>query len=210
MNLSYGMIIFQVHWEHTAQLDLERSVEINFIIVVLGSIYSISLMEFFTFFPYTKEKRVMVQKSPGLVLRQSYFWHSINSLRGSWKGWRWRLQVYTTGFIKFLNSYVFLIMLMVSKAAQSSAIIALLGLYTWSWLPVAHQSPPYTSVTCIRGILWCIMPVCWGGYAILPCLPSVLNSFKGAYLYRRSWTTKYYISQTSLHPEFQMLFRSHI
>lgn len=55
MNLSYGMIIFQVHPEHTAQFDLERSVEINVIIVVLGSMHSISLMEFFTFFAHTKD-----------------------------------------------------------------------------------------------------------------------------------------------------------
>lgn len=54
-------------------------------------------------------------------------------------------------------------------------------LYTWSWLPIAHWFLPSTSVTCIRGILWCIMLVCCGTYAILPCLPSVPNAFKGAF-----------------------------
>lgn len=55
MNLSYGMIIFQVHPERTAQFDLERSVEINVIAVVLGSMHSISSLEFSTSFTHTKD-----------------------------------------------------------------------------------------------------------------------------------------------------------
>lgn len=67
MNLSYGMIIFQVHREHTAQLDLEKSVEINFIIVILGLSHSVSLMEFWTsywtFFIYAIEEGVWSRKA---------------------------------------------------------------------------------------------------------------------------------------------------
>lgn len=75
MNLSYGMIIFQVHREHTALLDLERSVEINFIIMVLGSIHSISFFNGVLHLLYLyKREKSMVQKSPGLGLKQSYCW----------------------------------------------------------------------------------------------------------------------------------------
>ena len=73
---------------------------------------------------------------------------------------------------------------MVSKAAQSSAIIAVLNDY----IPEAGcqcQFLPSTAVTCIKGILWCIMLVCCCIYAILPCLPSIPNSFKGAPLLKR-------------------------
>lgn len=202
MNLSYGMIIFQVHPEHTAQFDLKRSVEINVIIVVLGSMHSISLMEFFTFFTHTKdygpEKAspwsegalllALYQFTKGILEKMEmkapslhYRLHNIS--------WYLCLSHYANGFqgCSKLSNHCF---------PQQ--------LTPWNWLPITHQFLPSTSGTCIREILWCITLVYYGVYAKLCYSPSVPNSFKSALLYWRGWTTKYYISQTPFYLEFQM------